>query len=148
VASALLRGLAAGAAGTAVISLLGSARQGKPVSEPDRLAGRLGRKILHRRLSGVTRRRSGTLMRWSYGLSLGAMLGLAQRRLRAPLFVAGPGLGLSIWVFELAMLPRVGATPPLRQWSSADIAADAVQAMCFGVAAAATLALIEPTGGR
>lgn len=129
-----------------MISLLGSAGRGKPVYDQDRLAGRLGRRILHRRLSAVDRRRYGTVMRWGYGLSLGAVFGVAQRRLRAPLLLAGPGLGICIWLFELATLPRVGATPPLRQWSSGEIAGDAVQAVGFGLAAAFTLALMDRAG--
>jgi hypothetical protein len=95
-----------------------------------RLAGRLG---VH--LGGDAARGVGVAMRWSYGPAWGVPVELACRRVRWPL--AGAAVGAGLFIFELVMLPRSGATPPLEQWGGRFVAADLLNALLFAEVAAA-----------
>jgi hypothetical protein len=70
-----------------------------------------GRPVYHQ--ARMARRLFGTAapapaMRWAYGVTVGI---LAEHLEPSPLWF-GPAIAL----FELAVLPAVGATPPVRRW--------------------------------
>lgn len=138
----VLRGLLAGAAGTMVVHLLSSGDASRPVYSPERLAGRLASRYLDRRLSKSRRHRYGLILRWLYGPSWGVTFGALQETADVPYPITGLILGISLWWFELVALPISRATPGLERWTPAEILADGVQAILFGVATSSTLALL------
>lgn len=123
------RGLAAGAAGTLAVAgsdLVEAAILGRPpVYAPASIARRLFAR------DGTT----GRLLRWTYGPALGLAAewltpksgGVARQAFR---------IGGAVLAFELAALPRVGATPKLRKWPLADLGLLALHTAAFGLAAA------------
>lgn len=51
-------------------------------------------------------------------------------------------LATLMWVFEMSVLPTVGATPPLKCWPAKDIVADLIQCLVFsGVTTCARVGL-------
>ncbi|PZR97531.1 MAG: hypothetical protein DLM67_07740 [Candidatus Nephthysia bennettiae] len=138
----------AGVAGTAALFLLTSAEQrirgSRPIYDPGRMAGRLVGRVLEVKLRSKQRRLAGRLMRWPYGASWGATLALLPEL--GPWPARGLGLGVAIWLFELAALPLSGATPPLRAWKREEILLDALNSCLYGVVATATLDTLR--GGR
>jgi hypothetical protein len=141
----LLRGLVAGAVGTAVESALTAAeaaRRGRPaVYDPSLLAGRLMGRRLDVQLGAGQQRLVGGIMRWAYGPGWGVLLELvAGRQLRRwtwPLW--GLALGGALLAFEVTALPAIGATPQLSRWERAELGLDALNAALFGLVVAAVL---------
>jgi len=133
----------AGIAGTTVVHLLSPADGHQPVYAPERLVGRIANRFLHRQLSPSQRRRYGTLLRWLYGPSWGAVFGAAQGVARIPYPAAALALGTTVWAFELMALPLSGATPALKKWGLAQIAGDGLQTVLYGIATASALALLD-----
>ncbi len=142
----VLRGVLAGLAGTVVLSLLAGIetqlRGRAPVYEPDQMAGRLANRLLGRRLPRRQQVLVGNFMRWPYGASWGAGLGLFARTGRWP--QQGIGLGAAVWLFELIALPLSGATPPLRKWEPEEVALDALNTLIYG---AVTAGVFRGLGG-
>jgi hypothetical protein len=52
---------------------------------------------------------------------------------------ASVALAVVIWLTELALLPGLGATPPLKQWPRADILLDGTNALAFSLVLTAAL---------
>lgn len=134
--------LVAGLAGTAVeggLTALERRWRGRPaLSDPDRMAGRLARRLLGRSLGRRERRLAGALLRLSYGAGLAVALAPVVTRARhRPL--AGAAMGALIWSFELVALPLSGATPPLRRWSREELWTNLLNASVYGVVVAEAL---------
>lgn len=140
--SGLLRGALAGAVATGCEAawsaceprLLGGRR---PVFDTSVMAHRLVRAASGRSLDEDQARRIGTAMRLVYGPSWAMLLGVATARHRPKLLRTTVLLAGTIWVIELATLPLVRATPPLRLWPGTDVALDLSNTVVY--AAAATL---------
>ncbi|MGH7910934.1 MAG: hypothetical protein ACREQM_00385 [Candidatus Dormibacteraceae bacterium] len=142
--SELRRGAVAGLAGTVVLSVLSAGetrwRGRAAVYEPATMVARLAQSRLHVKLPADQRRWAGVAMRWPYGAAWGTALGaLAGRRLSRAWPLWGLALGVSVLGFELLALPRAGATPPLSEWRSDEIAIDALNTLVFGLTCALTL---------
>lgn len=145
----LLRGTAAGAAGTTALDITtraDMALRARPASDApaeavSAIADRVGASIPGRRgergnrlqgLSGL----SGSLT----GLGVGAVAGLLRAGgLRLPGVVGGPLLGAGAMAATDLPMARLGITDP-RRWSRADWVADAVPHLVYGVTTHATLA--------
>ncbi|HXM59189.1 MAG TPA: hypothetical protein VOB72_27585 [Candidatus Dormibacteraeota bacterium] len=147
--SGVLRGALAGVAGTAALSGLAGLEHrwtGRtPVYDPAAMVQRLVGRRLGRRLAPRERRLAGELMRWPYGAAWGVGLALFGRQARGP--VAGLGLGLVVWLFELVTLPATGATPRLGEWERAEIALDLLNTSVYGLVVGASLGLLSLEGG-
>jgi hypothetical protein len=70
--------------------------------------------------------RAGRALRWAYGPAVA----FVQSRLGLPGLVFGPLLAGG----ELVMLPRVGATPPLRRWRRGEVPLLFAHATAFALA--------------
>lgn len=144
----LLRGIAAGAAGTSALNAatyLDMAIRGRPASPmPERaveeFAKRTGTEIpgagdeRDNRVQGL-----GALSGIATGMTVGVvgvLLGPLLRRL--PLAVSGVALGAAAMAGSDVPMTRLGLTDP-SSWSQADWLADAVPHLAFGVATAWTL---------
>lgn len=122
-------------------SLLGGRR---PIFDTTLMARRLVAAVTGRRLDDREARRLGALMRLAYGPAWGVLLGALCSRRRPTMVGATVGLGLTIWLVEMTVLPRTRATPPLRRWPRTDVALDLSNTLIY----AAVAALVVRAGAR
>lgn len=101
----------------------------KPLYAPERIARRL-----------FSNGKLGPLLRFTYGPTVGAVLGLAG----APPLVFAVALALA----ELWFLPRSGATVPLRRWPASETAALFVHTAAFSLATSAVLRQLPRSASR
>ncbi|UGY91254.1 hypothetical protein [Streptomyces gobiensis] len=136
-------GLAAGAAGTAAMTLSSSLemkfRRRSGSSAPAQAVG----KVLGVEPRGETERvRFATMAHWGYGTAWGAVRGvLAWLRLPPPAATAAH-LGL-VWSTELIMLPALGVAPPATQWGRSEVAIDAWHHSVYAAATSAAYQLLD-----
>jgi hypothetical protein len=144
----LRRGAVAGLAGVVAESAWSQREKAilgghPPVFDPERMTRRLVHRLTGRWPSQRTARLCGLAMRSLYGPAWG-VLGAMPRLVRQPrVRTSALVLGSAIWGFELFTLPRVGATPPAREWSREEIALDATNAALFALVTSVVLALID-----
>lgn len=138
---AAARGLVAGAAGTAVMTL---AQLLAPIESSD-TPERVGRKLI-RIATGkrVPRKHRGKLnqgMHVAYGTSWGVPYGLLAGRLASPpgSVAGGLALGLGVWAVSLVELPALGVAPTPWEQSPRALLTDAGLHLIYGLTAAATL---------
>lgn len=144
----LLRGTAAGAAGTTALNITTQAdmalrarpASGMPTEAVSALAERAdvaipgGRRARGRRLEGL-----GGLAGTATGVAVGGLAGaLRSAGVRLPAVVGAPLLGVAAMVAADLPLARLRLTDP-RRWGTADWAADAVPHLVYGVTTHATL---------
>ncbi len=145
----LLRGAAAGAAGTTAlnaVAYLDMAVRGRPASDaPERVVARMagaagialpgGRTQRRNRLAGL-----GPLAGIGTGVAVGALAGVLRGAgVRLPAAVGGPLLGAAAMLASDAPLAALGVSDP-RTWSAVDWLGDAVPHLAYGFATHATLA--------
>jgi len=85
--------------------------------------------------------RFGPLLRWTYGPALGAVYGALRSRFRVPALAFGAAIATA----ELLIMPRLGATPPLR---GREAIALFLHAAAFAVAAEAALSQAGRSASR
>jgi hypothetical protein len=149
---ALLRGAAAGAAGTTALdatTYLDMAVRGRgPSSTPEQAVERMADQLgVHVPGEGETRQHRvaglGSLSGIATGVGVGAVLGLLRRAGLRPGPVVGSLLsGAMAMVVANASLVRLGVTDP-RRWSAQDWAADVLPHLAYGVVTHATLATFD-----
>jgi hypothetical protein len=137
----MVTGAMAGAAGTLALSLSELGETKLLARKPVYAAVVIGVRLFLRgrgRFPTTTAaaRRLGLVVRWLYGIALGAVYTL----LAAPApsaVVDGLLLGTVIYVFEIFAMPAVGATPSLARWRPAEPALLFWHTTIFGVTTAA-----------
>jgi hypothetical protein len=117
-----VRSIAAGAAGTATLTLAYAAerhlrrRHQGPLDYDDGLVpGKIVAAVMH--LPHVTDREEhelGLLLRWSYGSVFGLWHGTLRRIVREPW--ASVGFGATLMTATLTLFPLLGRTPPPWRW--------------------------------
>jgi hypothetical protein len=137
VAVALGRGLVAGVAATAAMTLASTAemklRRREPSTAPAKVAGKL--------LGVKPRKRSGdrfaTVAHATAGISLGATRGLLDvAGVRGP---AAPAAFFAIaWMPDLAVVPAAGAAPPPWRWGAKEVAISAAHHAIYAATGEAT----------
>ncbi|GAA3233279.1 hypothetical protein GCM10017691_28770 [Pseudonocardia petroleophila] len=152
----LVRGAAAGAAGTTAlnaVTTLDMAARGRPASDaPEQVVAALadragvsipgGRRERARRLSAL-----GPLAGTATGVGIGAAAGaLRAAGLRLPTAVGGPLLGVAAMLASDGPIAALGISDP-RRWSRADWISDAVPHLVYGVTTHATLVAALPDAG-
>jgi hypothetical protein len=140
-------GLAAGLAGTALMtvsSTLEMKLRGRP---PSTVPARAAAKVLGVEPTGETeQRRFAKLAHWAYGTSWGAARGLIGFcGLRGPraaaLFYA------TVWGTELLTLPTLDiGVPPVWKWSPSELAIDAFHHVVYAGTTSATYELLDRAG--
>ncbi len=137
-----MRSIAAGSAGTAVLSLcyeIGHrvARRGGSLDYDDSLVpGRIVASILD--LPGVTARQAdelGLTLRWSYGSMFGLWHGMLRRRLSEP--AAKLAFGTTLMTATLTMFPLLGRTPPPWHWPRGFLATSIATHVAYALTVAA-----------
>lgn len=149
----LLRGAAAGAAGTTAlnaVTFLDMAVRGRPASTtPQQTVERVAERppvdvpgdAQHRdhRVSGL-----GSLSGLVTGVALGAALGLARAAgLRPPVPVAAAATAAAAMVGANGPMAALGVTDP-RSWTATDWLADVVPHLAYGLVTAWTLEAMAP----
>jgi hypothetical protein len=136
VAKALLRGVAAGAAGTAVMTAAQLAYAKATGTGSSSTPAEVGRRVI----GGVLRREVpedeevlNNAMHWVYGTSWGALLGLAAAG-REP--GRGVVFGLTVWGASLVHLPAMRLAPPVWEYDPKTLASDVGFHVVYGVATA------------
>ena len=140
------RGLAAGLAGTAALTISSTIEQklrGRPASTApaDAAAKVLG---IHSFPSDRAKNAFSNAVHWSYGTGWGAVRALLGRRL-SPGAATATHLA-ALWGSEQVMLPALEVAPPLTQWGAKEVAIDAFHHAVYATATGAAHELIARRG--
>lgn len=143
IAEAVGRGLAAGVAGTALMTLSSTVearlRDRTPSAAPAEAAGKvLG--VDPRDDAG--KQRFSTAVHWAYGTSWGAVRGVLGVAGLHGSRAAAAHLG-AVWGSELAMLPALGVVPPVWRWGAREVAVDAFHHLVYAAGTSAAYAALS-----
>ena len=143
IAAAVGKGLFAGAAGTAAMTLSSTTEmklRGRPASSAPADAAA---KLLGVEPKGEKEKaRFSNLVHWGYGISWGAVrgligvVGLEGMRAQAAHFGA-------VWSTEQAMLPALGVAPPFWEWGAKEVAIDAFHHLVYVSATGIAYTLLD-----
>lgn len=142
---ALWRGLAAGVAGTAVMTAVQTIYYKATGSEGSETPAEVGERIvggvLRREVPGERRPLLNQVMHWSYGSSWGIPLGLVagSRATPPPVAATGALAGLSVWGASLVVLPALKLAPPVWRYPPKQLASDVGFHLAWGFGAAGAL---------
>lgn len=143
---AVARGLAAGAVGTAAMTLYQTAvaklRGTESSTIPAEVGKRVIRGVFHRRFDESKTGRLNNAMHWAYGTSWGAVYALSDG-LQAPLIPRGLGFGGLVWSASLVELPAMKLAPAVWEYPPTELALDVSYHLVYGVAAAAAYAALR-----
>jgi hypothetical protein len=135
--ASLVRGVAAGAAGTAAMTAAQAAYYkatgGDPSSTPAEVAKRLIGGVLQRPLPEDRDGLLNNAMHWAYGTGWGALFGLTAAGRRAG---RGVLFGATVWGASLVELPALQLAPPVWEYDAKTIASDVGFHLVYGVATA------------
>jgi hypothetical protein len=145
VASAVGKGLFAGVAGTAamtVSSTLEMKLRGRSASSAPAQAAA---KVLGvQPIDEEAQARFSNLVHWGYGTGWGGVRGLI-----AAAGFSGPAATAThlaaVWGSEQVMLPALGVTPPLTQWGKEEVAIDALHHAVYAAATSVYYSLLDRT---
>ena len=141
-AGALGRGVLAGLAATAAMSLSTSIEMRlsgrESSSTPVAAAGKtLG--VQPRNQRGA--KRFGTLVHWGYGTGWGAVGGLLHHGVSEPI-ASATHFGL-VWGTEVTLLPAMEVIPPLPEWPPVEVAMDVWHHIVYVATFAAVWAVLD-----
>jgi uncharacterized membrane protein YagU involved in acid resistance len=148
------RGLVAGLAGTAAMTLyqeaVARARGRSALAEnlreprtwaeapaPAQLAKKVSEGVLHQR---VVKRQAPLItnaMHWAYGVSLGIAYGLTVSRLRVPALASGAAFGTAVWGVAYGMLSPLGIYEAPWRYPAKTLGIDLSYHLVYGVGVAA-----------
>lgn len=142
-ASSVGKGLFAGAAGTAAMTISSTIETKLRGRKPSDAPAQAAAKVLGVSPVGEDeKKRFSKLAHWGYGTGWGAMRGvIGASGLRgipaAALFFA------AVWGTELVMLPALGVAPPATEWGTGEIATDAWHHVSYAVTTSITYELFD-----
>jgi hypothetical protein len=143
VAAAVGKGLFAGAAGTAAMTVSSTMEmklRGRPPSSAPATAAA---KVLGVEPKGQKEEaRFSNIVHWGYGTSWGAVRGLiGATGLREPRATAAY-FGV-VWSTEQVTLPALGVAPPLWEWGAKEVAIDAFHHVVYAGATSVAYTLLD-----
>ena len=143
-AEALGKGLVAGVAGTAAMTVSSTLEMKRREREPSSAPADAAAKVLG--IAGfvddAARQRFGTLVHWGYGTGWGAvraLLGLAGLR---PAAATAAHLG-AVWGSEAVMLPSLGVAQPFWTWGAEEVAIDVGHHVVYATVTAVAYELLD-----
>lgn len=133
-ASALGKGIVAGAFGTAAMTISSTIEARVRQREGSTAPADAAAKVLGiEPKDGAAKARFSNLVHWTYGSSWGG-----YRVLLAALGLQGSGANVAhmatVWGSELVMLPALDVAPPLKEWGATELAIDAWHHLVYVVA--------------
>lgn len=136
IAAAIGKGLAAGAVGTAAMTISSTLEAKLRERESSSAPADAAAKVLGVEPKGEEQQaRFSTLVHWGYGTGWGAVRGLL-----AVLGFRGRAAGVAhfgaVWGSELVMLPQLGVAPPLSEWGAEELGVDAFHHLVYATATA------------
>lgn len=143
IAEAVGKGLFAGLAGTAAMTLSSTLeaklRDRGSSDAPSKVAGKvLGVQPRH----PAGRKRFSTAVHWGYGTTWGAARGLIGAA-----GLSGPAASAvhfaAVWGAALVMLPQMDAAPPVPEWGAEEVAIDAGHHLVYAAATGAAYRFLE-----
>ncbi len=164
---AVVRGVLAGAAGTAIMDAVWYARyrrdggtSGFPAWEtavgldsfqdapaPAQVGKRMVEGALQRELKPETARLLTNVVHWGYGIAWGAAYGVVAGSTRRPRTTYGLLFGPIVWSTAYLVLPTTGIYKPMRQYDAKTLWKDASAHLAFGVGAAGIFKLLAGRRG-
>lgn len=159
---ALIRGVLAGAAGTAAMDAVWYARYRRDGGEDPFLAwefssgmdwdsapapAQVGRRVaegfLQRELPASAAAPMNNAVHWATGLGWGAMFGLLAGSRRSPRLRSGIRLGVTAWAAGYAVLPLAGLYEPMWKYDPKTLWKDLSAHLAFGTGTAAAFRLLS-----
>lgn len=149
--SSILHGVAAAAAGTAVLNASTYAdmaiRDRPPSKLPKKMVVALAERAGIPPPQGPRRTAYASLLGYMDGFATGALYGMVRPRMRGvPWFLAGIGLGAFTFVLSEGTATAMGQTDP-REWSGASWAADIISRCMYGWVTALTFEQLQGGDG-
>jgi len=131
VAGAVGKGLAAGIAGTALMTLASTIEMKVQGREPSSAPADAAAKVLGVEPTGDKKKaRFSNVVHWAYGTSWGALRGaLCAAGLDGP--AAAGAHFAAVWGSGLVMLPALGVAPPVKEWGTKALALDAFHHLVY-----------------
>lgn len=124
-AEALGKGLVAGVAGTAAMTVSSTLEMKLRGREPSSAPADAAAKVLGIAdfVDDAAKQRFGTLVHWGYGTGWGAVRGLLGLTCMGPAAATAAHLA-AVWGSEAVMLPSLGVAPPFWTWGAEEVAID------------------------
>ena len=124
-AEALGKGLVAGFAGTAAMTVSSTLEMKARGREPSSAPADAAEKVLGIEgfVDDAARQRFGTLVHWGYGTGWGAVRGLLGLAGLCPAAATAAHLA-AVWGSEAVMLPSLGVAAPFWTWGAEEVAID------------------------
>ena len=141
--SAAARGLAAGVAGTAAMTVAQSAYYQLTDARPSDAPLKVAQKVV--KVPREHRAKVNTGMHVLYGSSWGIPFGVLAGTRGSQPEPAGVAFGLAVWGASLAQLPALGLAPLPWKQSPRALATDAGFHVIYGLGAAAALRALSPS---
>jgi hypothetical protein len=145
---AVARGLAAGVAGTAAMTVYQTAvakvRGSEASTTPAEVGKRVIRGVFHRRFDEDRTSLLNNVMHWGYGTSWGAAYALTDGLGDVGVVPRGLGFGTGVWGASLIELPAMKLAPPVWEYPPLELALDVSYHLVYGVAVAAAYAALRP----
>jgi hypothetical protein len=147
---AVARGLAAGVAGTALMTvyqgLVAKLEESRPDDEPGdpwenapapaKVAKRIIEGFFHREVGAEKIPLLTTVMHWAYGTLWGAGYALLAERLEAPATARGLAFGTGVWAASYAQLVPLGLYAPPWEYDARTLATDLSYHLVYGLGVA------------
>lgn len=148
VAAAVGRGLVAGAAGTALMTVATTVEMKLRGRAPSAVPADAATKVLGVEPTGEREKeRFSNLVHWAYGTAWGSLRGLL-----AAAGLPGPAAATvhfaAVWGGGLVLLPRLEVAPPVRQWGPSAVALDAAHHLVYACGASLAYAALAPERRR
>lgn len=136
------RGIAAGAIGTAAMTIVQQAEMKRTGRQPSTTPAKAIEKVTGVDVPPEKEMRVSNAVHWAYGSSWGIVrAALAAVGLRG-IAATGAFFGL-VWGTAAVMLPALHVAPPVRQWKKKEIAHDALHHAGYAIATSAAFRLLE-----
>jgi hypothetical protein len=136
IAGRIARGLAAGAVGTAAMTVSSTVEMKLRGREGSTAPADAAMKVLgiESFCDDRAKSRFSNAVHWSYGTSWGVPRALLDAAGLSPAAATAAHLG-ALWGSEQVMLPALGVAPPLWEWGALEVAIDALHHIVYAVAA-------------
>jgi hypothetical protein len=158
--AALLRGLAAGVGGTAVMTAaqeLDSKLQGSDEEQsadepqdpwekapvPAKVAKRIGEGVFHAEVSPALIPLLTNLMHWGYGITWGGVYGLIHESAWSRPLRGGLAFGLAVWSLSYVQLVPMGLYEPPWKYGAREVVGEIGYHLAYGTGVAGTHRLLS-----